>query len=259
MQHRGSDILTPARHRCIHWKGSRCNVYDFNTPLDNQKPVISKAVAVIFGGILVALSALTSAAFFFRYAADAFTFLAGDLSPWISAAVGVICYEGAALTWAWLRSNDADTGQQLAVANVAAWGATIGGLCVTCVFFALNSDLIRLDATAETAVSLVGGLLIILGIGGNFAAGHIYRIGAASHTANSQQAEIRAMQNAAAFTANREATYAALQQTLDAIRRDLPTQAVAQGKADADTYLRQRFTYQNEEAAPVPFQANGQK
>jgi len=227
--------------------------------IDNPKPVTSKAVAVIFGGILVALSALTSAAFFFRYAADAFTFLAGDLSPWISALVGVICYEGAALVWAWLRSNDADTAQQLAVANIASWAAMIGGLCVTCVFFALNSDLINLDATATEAVSLIGGMLIIIGIGGNFAAGHIYRIGAASNTANSQAAEIRAMQNAAAFAANREATYAALQQTLDAIRRDLPTQATAQGKADADTYLRQRFSYQNEEVAPVPFQENGQK
>lgn len=229
-------------------------MYDFNTPLDNQKPATAKAVGLIFGGLLVALSALTSAAFFYRYAGDSFAFLVGDLSPWLAAAVGVLCFEIASLVWAWLRANDADTGGQLAVSNLAAWLTMAGGLAVTVIYFALTADLIaaRLDATAETVVSLVGGLLIIAGIAGNFAAGHVYRINAATHAAASQHAELRAMQTGAAHAANREATYATLARTLEAIRQQLPDAANSQGAANADQYFSERFSARNENQAAAP-------
>ena len=213
--------------------------YDFNTPLANQKPVTSKAVSFLFGGALVTLSGLTSAAFFYRFAGSAFSFLVGDLSPWLAALVGVLCFEIASLVWAWLRANDADTSGQLAVSNIAAWLTMGGGLAVTVIYFALTADLIaaRLDATAETVFALIGGLLIICGIAGNFAAAHIYRINAATHSAASQAAEIRAMQQGAAFTANREATYAELQQTLEAIRVKLPEASTKKGADNAKHFF----------------------
>ena len=228
-------------------------MYDFNTPLDHQKPVTARAVGVIFGGLLVTLSALTSAAFFYRFAGGAFAFLVGDLSPWLAAAVGVLCFEIASLVWAWLRANDADTAGQLAVSNIAAWLTMGGGLAVTVVYFGLTTELIagRLDATAETVLSMVGGLLIVAGIAGNFAAAHVYRINAATHAAASQAAELRAMQTGAAHTANREATYATLAQTLEQIRKQLPDTAATQGAANAGQFVRERFTAATQEATPA--------
>ena len=224
-------------------------MFDLNSPLDHQKPVVSKAVGVLFGGALVTLSALTSAAFFYRFAGDAFTFLVGDLSAWLSALVGVLCFEVASLVWAWLRAHDSDTAGQLAVSNIAAWLTMGGGLAVTVIYFGLTTPLInaQLDATAEMVFSLVGGLLIIAGIAGNFAAGHIYRINAATHASASQQAELRAMQQSAAHTANRESTYAELARTLEAIRQQLPATAANQGEQNARQYMGERFT-----ADPVP-------
>ena len=228
-------------------------MYDFNTPLDHQKPVTARAVGVIFGGLLVTLSALTSAAFFYRFAGGAFAFLVGDLSPWLAAAVGVLCFEIASLVWAWLRANDADTAGQLAVSNIAAWLTMGGGLAVTVVYFGLTVDLVasNLDQTANMVLSLIGALLIVAGIAGNFAAAHVYRINAATHAEASQNAELRAMQTGAAHTANREATYATLQQTLDEIRRQLPETSTKQGAVNARQFVSERFTVSANGANPT--------
>jgi len=228
-------------------------MYNFNEPLDNQKPVTARAVGVIFGSLLVILSALTSAAFFYQFAGNAFTFLVGDLSPWLSALVGVLCFEIASLVWAWLRANDADTAGQLAISNIAAWLTMGGGLAVTVVYFGLTVDLVasNLDQTANMVLSLIGALLIVAGIAGNFAAAHVYRINAATHAEASQNAELRAMQTGAAHTANREATYATLQQTLDEIRRQLPETSTKQGAVNARQFVSERFTVSANGANPT--------
>ncbi|UCC54035.1 MAG: hypothetical protein JSV68_08690, partial [Anaerolineaceae bacterium] len=121
---------------------------------------------------------------------------------------------------------------QMATANVGAWGVMIGGLVVTAVYFTLNSELIngRLDDMAVMTVSILGGLLIVLGIGGNFALGFVYRNGSAEHTKASNVAELRAMKTTARHAADKETTQAALTQTLDRIRRSLPN--VHNGKAE---------------------------
>jgi len=237
--------------------------YNFDSPLTHDKPVTARAVGVLFGGALVTLSALTSGAFFYEFAGSSFTFLVGDLSPWLAALVGVLCFEVASLVWAWLRANDADTAGQLAVSNIAAWATMAGGLAVTVVYFGLTVDLVaaRLDETAVMVLSLFGGLLIVAGIAGNFAAGHVYRVNAATHAAASQHAEIRAMQTGAAFSAEREATYATLAQTLEQIRRQLPETSTQQGAANAGQFINERFTAAPHEAAarPTMASANGSK
>ena len=238
------------------------SLYNFDTPLNHDKPVTARAVGVLFGGALVTLSALTSAAFFYQFAGSSFSFLVGDLSPWLAALVGVLCFEIASLVWAWLRANDADTAGQLAVSNIAAWATMAGGLAVTVVYFGLTVDLVaaRLDDTAIMVLSLIGALLIVAGIAGNFAAAHIYRVNAATHASASQNAELRAMQTGAAHTANREATYATLAQTLEQIRRQLPETSTQQGAANAGQFISERFTVApGQEMTRVPFEANGSK
>jgi hypothetical protein len=111
------------------------------------------------------------------------------------------------------------------------------------VYFTLNSELIndRLDDTAVMTVSILGGLLIVLGIGGNFALGFVYRNGSAEHTKASNTAELRAMKTTARHAADKETTQAALIETLDRIRRSLPQHAQRQGGADAAAFLAERF------------------
>ena len=239
--------------------------YDFGNPIDQQKPAVAPAVSIVFGGILVGLSGLTSAAFFYAYAGTAFAFIAGNLSAWLAAVVGVLCFEGASLTWAWLRANDAGTASQISTSNIAAWATMAGGLIVTVIYFALNTPLInaQLDATGEMVFSLIGGVLIIAGIAGNFAAAHIYRINAPTHVAASNQAEIRAMSASAQHMAARESTFAEMARTLEQIREQLPQTTTMQGEANAGQFLRERFGIaRNGDRVPTrPTQAspNGQR
>ena len=131
-------------------------MFDLTSELDSGKPALARAVGVLFGGVLVLLSAITTAAFFAKYAPSVFEFLSPELSPYMAALTGIICFEGASVVWCWLRANDSDTGQQLAIANVGAWGAMLCGLLITAVFLALNSSLIagQLDAAAIDALSM---------------------------------------------------------------------------------------------------------
>jgi len=209
-----------------------------------SKPAMARAVSILFGGALLTLSAITSAAFMFKYAGGVFDFISPTFSPYLAAVTGVLCFEAASVAWSWLRAHDSDTAVQLATANVGAWAAMLDGLVVTAVYFMLNSDLIagRLDATSELTVSILGGVLIVLGIGGNFALGFVYRNGGAGHMEASNAAELRALQSAARHTAKQETTRATLQKTIDEIRRGLPEHSTRQGASNANQYLAEYFT-----------------
>lgn len=223
----------------------------FNDDFGSAKPALAGAIALLFGGALLFLSAVTSAAFFFSYAPNVFDFLTPSLSPYLAALTGVLCFELASVAWSWLRAHDADTAVQLAAANVGAWGAMIGGLVVTAVYFALNSSLLsgRLDDTAVMTVSIMGGLLIIIGIGGNFALGFVYRNAGAKHIEASNTAELRAMQSTARHAAARESTAATLAKTLEEIRRSLPAASQTQGSLNAGQFLDDNFTRPNRNTA----------
>lgn len=216
----------------------------FQTNDFDSKPAAARAVGVLFGGALLILSAITTAAFFFAYAPHMFDFISPSLSPYLSALSGVLCFEAASVAWSWLRAHDSDTAGQLAVANVGAWGSMIGGLAVTSAYFALQTDLItpRLDDAMIMTVSILGGVLIIVGIGGNFCLGFIYRNMAAGHMEAANNAELRAMRSQARHLAQSETTKATLARSLAEIRKGLPEHAQRQGQANAGQYLAENFT-----------------
>jgi len=216
---------------------------DFTTEQENKKPATAKAVALIFGTALIIISATTSAAFFSTYAAGLFNFVTPELSPLLSAIVGVVVFEGASITWAWLRANDADTKNQLSTASIGAWASMAGGLIVTACYFALNTSLLfeRLDAQALTVISLSSGVLIILGVALNFALAHIYRVNSATNQEAENSAELRAMSADARHTVRQETTQARLAQTIDIIRQQIPAQSRAQGEHDAAEMLARMF------------------
>ena len=218
-------------------------MFDLTSELQGGKPPLARVVGVLFGGILIVLSAMTTAAFFAAYAPTVFEFVSPELSPYLAAAAGVICFEGASVVWSWLRANDSDTKEQLAIANVGAWGAMLCGLVVTAVFLALNSSLIsgQLDAAAVNALSLLGGVLIVIGIAGNFALGFAYRNAAAGHVAAGNAAQLRALQTAARHSANMATADATLRRTLQAIQASLPETSKQQAATNAARFLAANF------------------
>ena len=203
----------------------------------DSKHTAAAAVSIIFGGLLLLLSSITSAAFFAEYAATAFSFISPSLSPYLAAAAGVLVFEGASITWSWLKANDADTSQQLTTATLGAWSSMAGGLLVTVIFFSLSTTLINLDQQAAYFVSMLGVLLIIFGVAGNFCLIFVYRLGASSHQLSHQQAEIRALKAAASFTVLKESTQANMIESVTAIRESIPAAAAAQATAAKTTFL----------------------
>jgi len=213
---------------------------DLFTDFENGKPAPARAVGVLFAGALLTLSGVTSAAFFWEYSPGLFDFLSPRLSPYMAAITGVIVFEAASVVWSWMRAHDADTNGQLSAANVGAWGSMIGGLLVTATYFTLNNSLLagQLDAAAETVVSILGGLLIVLGVGGHFALSFVYRLSAASHVEASNTASLRALQQAARHTVQTETARATLSASVDKIRRQLPQHAETIGQDAAGQYFR---------------------
>ena len=248
---------------------------NYLTEYETQKPAAAKAVALLFGGVLLLISAATSMAFFSEYAPALFSFVSPELSPYLSALVGALVFEGASVVWSWLRSHDSDTATQLSVASTGAWSAMAGGLLVTACYFLLNVTLLaeRLDTTAQTTISLLSGLLIIVGVALNFCLAHIYRTNSEAQQHAGQNAELRAMSASARHTVLRESTSAKLSQTIENIRHQLPDHARVQGQHDAGEYLARAFTQATsaqrspslpaqdqdvEDLEPVPFlSANG--
>jgi hypothetical protein len=98
-------------------------------------------------------------------------------------------------------------------------------------------------------------MLIVLGIGGNFAAGHIYRNAAAGHVAAGNAAQLRALQTAARHRADMATAEATLTRTLQAISASLPETSKQQGARNAARWLAANFEQpQNGDVSPANLQ-----
>ena len=215
----------------------------FSTEFETRSPG-ARGVAYVLIGVGALISATATAAFFHAFAADMFSFISPELSPWLASAAGVFLFEFAAFAWAQVEARHADTSEQITIAAAGKWLALVGSILTTVVFFSLRSSLLagQLDDTALFVVSVIGGLLIIVGSSGLFLLIALYAGASANHTKARHDAAIRAMRATAAHTINQETTAATLAQTVEAIRRGLPEHAQRQGLVNAQQFTRERFT-----------------
>lgn len=213
--------------------------FDLNLDeLEQAKPA-ARAVALIFAGLLIALSAVTSAAFFATWAGDLYALWLPTLSPYLAALTGVLVFEGAAISWQYLRAHAANTRGQLTAAAVGSWGGMAGGLAVTVAYFSLSNGLLSgaLDAATRETISLVGGGLIVWGVALNFALVFVWQQTAAGQAAAQSDAAIRALRVAALEQVQAATTRATLQRTLSDISAALPEASTRQGQANAEHYI----------------------
>lgn len=229
---------------------------------------LAPGVARIVGAILLLISAATSFAFFAQYAGKVFEFISPSLSPYLAGAVGVISFELMSVVWRYLHANNADTARQMQLAQVGAILALSGGLLVTVIYFALQTDLLTgvMDASTVTALSLVGGILIILGVSGNFGLYHFYEEAGSKHQANLQKAQIAAMRSTASFHTKAATTKHTLAHTMNEIDRALPGQAAQQARRERDQWATTMFTPMQNRKSPAknpndlqPDSANSEK
>ena len=215
----------------------------FTNEFESRSPG-ARGVAYVLIGVGALISASATAAFFHAFAADLFGFISPEMSPWLAAAAGVFLFEWAAFAWAQVEARHADTSEQIAIAAAGKWLALAGSILTTVVFFSLRSSLLagRLDETAMFVVSIIGGLLVIIGSSGLFLLIALYVGASSSHTKARNNAAIRAMRASAEHTINRETTAATLAQTIESIRRGLPENTQRQGQLNANQFVSERFT-----------------
>lgn len=225
------------------------NGFDFSIDTVEGKRPAARAVAVLFGGALILLSAATSAAFFASYVPDLYSLWVGSWSPLLSAATGVLIFEVGALAWGYLRSHHADTGAQLVAARVGSWGGMIGGVLVTVAYFSLSNRLLvdNLDAATLDLVALMGGVLVVAGVAGHFILVFLYQSASAAQQQAASAADLRAMSSAARNQVDAATMRATLDRTLADIGAALPVASARQGATNAQRYLAHSF-----EDAPTP-------
>lgn len=228
------------------------NFLDPNLFENGDRSPMAGSVAAVIGALLLLFSAITSFAFFATYAAGVFNFISPAMAPWLAGLVGVISFEGMSLIWRYLHANHADTERSMRLAQAGSILALGGGLLVTVIYFALQTDLLRanMDAQTITSLSLIGGLLIIIGVSANFGLYHFYAESLSHHQANLERNRIAAMRTQASFNTRAATTQATLRQTMDNISRQLPEASARQAGHEAAIWRSVMFANENTSQQP---------
>jgi len=239
-----------------------CNMSDLFSQFDDAPSPAARGIALVLIGIGALISATATAAFFHVYAASMFSFISPAWSPWLASAAGVFLFEFAAFGWSQIEAKHANTREQITLAAAGKWLALAGSIMTTVVWFSLQSSLIaaRLDADATFVISVLGGILVIVGSSGMFLLVALYAGSSAQHHEASAAATLRALRASAKHTVDRETTTAALAASVDQIRRGIPQHADAVAQDAAARYLQSSVQRENQgAAAPRPLSVNGQK
>ena len=219
---------------------------------DNPHPG-ARGVALVLIGVGALISASATAAFFFTYAASMFDFISPAWSPWLASAAGIFLFEFASFAWSQVEAKHANTREQLTIAAAGKWLALAGSILTTVVWFSLQSDLIasQLDAGATFVISVMGGVLVIVGSSGLFLLAALYAGSSSQHRQAASQTELRALRASAKHTIDRETTAASLAASVDQIRRGIPKHADTIAQDTAARYLATPTTVKPQEATPA--------
>jgi hypothetical protein len=232
------------------------NNWQFDTEdlFNHERTTQARSLALVASVALLLFSAITSYAFFSTYAGDVFAFISPTLAPYLAGLAGMVVFEGMTLVWRYLRANHADTHDQMAYAK---WGAILalsGGVLVTVVYFALQTPLLGavVDERAREVLSLLGGLLMIVGVSGGFLLWHLYSSADAAHERNTQRAALRAKQHQAQMQVANLTTDRVLRDTAAAVAEVLPEHSTRQAAQNSQRIMDQMITADgvNPTAAP---------
>ena len=193
--------------------------------------------------IAVTISATASYQFFATYSG---ALLAGIVpEAFLSAAaglIGVLMLEAGAIFWQRSLQHDADSDQQVQIARAGYLVSVVLSVVVTMLFFLLTSSLIApYMADVAPIVNAFAAVILIGIVGFQFTAKMQYSGAATTSVEARQRAEMRAMQNTAKYSVERETTRADLAEALSNIERALPAASKAQGMQAAKEFISARY------------------
>lgn len=221
---------------------------------------IAAALAVAF----FLLSAMTTAAFFFRFAPGLGFLFGPEVGPYVAAAVGVLCLDAAALAWGYVRARGCTSRQQQTLAAVIGAADLVGALLVSGLYVLLAGS--TLDAGIVDAggrltnfgqgLHLLGTVTITLALVLNFAAVWAFSAVSADTRAAAQATELAAVVRDTQHAVNKLRARQVLERSVHDIGQALPAAAATAASDNARRYLS--HTMRVDQAAASTPSTNGQ-
>lgn len=224
--------------------------FDFNLEdhIETENQVLAWLLKQFLKWFALLLSALTTGAFFFTYAGDAFNFILGDASPHVTALIGALSLDGLSQVWAYLRGHQATTIRQMTTARVMSWTTLLLSVLVTIIYLALTAALdIGVTASDGTltnlgrSLNLAGVIIIIAAIAGNFAAYHYYNDSDIKNQQAVQRNTINAKINQASYIIDTERLNRTINETTRGIIGELPAHTRRAGRQNKENYIESHF------------------
>lgn len=189
------------------------------------------------------LSGLTTFMFYETYVSSLGAW-AGPAAGIVAGLVGLICMDIGALLWAYVRSNAATSGAQMAIALTAAIVDLILALMASALYVILSTTLASGIYTSGGAltdfgqtVNLAGIAAVVLSLTVNFACVFAWQVTSAATRQAQDATELQAMQAAARAQLAKMHATAAIKSTAQAIAAQVPTIADNLAKHNQAAYV----------------------
>lgn len=222
-------------------------------------------VAIFLGAVFFLLSAMTTGAFFFRFAPGLGFLFGPTVGPYVAAAVGVICLDLASLAWGYVRARGCTSRGQQALAAIVGAADLLGALLVSGLYVLLaGSDLdagVTDPAGALTefgrGLHLLGTAIVAAALVVNFAAVWLFSALSADTRAAAHSTELAAVVREGAFRIDGMRARQVIGRTMAEIQEAMPAAAARSAEDNRRRYLAARMTRPDYEGLEPAGSANG--
>jgi hypothetical protein len=220
-------------------------------------------VAIGLGAVFLGLSALTTAGFFFYYAAGLGDMFGPAIGPYIAALIGVVALDIACLLWSYVRAHGTSSQAQQVMSGIVGAVDLVMSLVVSALYVVLSGSSLAAGVYAADGVTLTsfgqalhlaGVVIITSSLVINFAAVWLFSAMSADTRAAAQRSELAAAQREASFRIQAMHTRAAVNSTLQSIAERVPDVSQATAQYNAARYVERMRPVAGElvEHEPVP-------
>lgn len=235
--------------------------FDFDFEVENESTMMGKGMWLLINVFALTFSAMTTGAFFYTYVGDAFAFLFGAWSPYVTAFAGMTALDGLSRAWAHVRGHWSDTTDQMAVSRFMSWADLVASVIVTVVYLLLNAAFdvgiytpIVVETIAEVEVvtggdlttlglilNVVGVIILVAAIAGNFVAAHLFSDTSAGNREAVHKAEMSAMAATTRHRISKQQAIMTANHTMNEIMSVLPEHTRTKGADNRERYINSKF------------------
>ena len=235
--------------------------FDFDFEVDNESTMMGKGMWLLINVFALTFSAMTTGAFFYTYVGNAFEFLFGAWSPYVTAFAGMTALDGLSRAWANVRGHWSDTTDQMAVARFMSWADLVASVIVTVVYLLLNAAfdvgiynpvVVKIIADVEVTtggdlttlgliLNVVGVIILVAAIAGNFVAAHLFSDTSSENREAVHKAEMSAMAATTRHRISKQQAIMTANHTMNEIMSVLPEHTRTKGADNMARYINSKF------------------